>query len=75
MNEIVLTVIATLLIHSLIGTIICIATNENRVFAVYYSVGIIGWIVSGFFSLARLIKRRRSNHDKRSKKVEYGEKL
>lgn len=29
MNEIVLTIILTLLIHSLVGTIIYIATNEN----------------------------------------------
>ena len=66
MNEIVLIVILTLLIHSLIGTIIYIKTNENDNFATYYTIGIIGWIVSGFFYLARLIKRWHFNHDKRS---------
>ena len=55
MNEIVLTIILTLLIHSLIGTIIYIATNENDDFAAYYAIGIIGWIVSEFFYLVRLI--------------------
>ena len=42
MNEIVLTIILTLLVHSLIGTIIYIVTNENDDFAVYYAIGIIG---------------------------------
>ena len=66
MNDIILTVIITLLIHSLIGTIIYIVTNENDDFAAYYTIGIIGWIVSGFFYLVRLIKRLNFNHDKRS---------
>ena len=57
MNEIVLTMILTLLIHSLIGTIIYIVTNENDDFATYYAIGIIGWIVSGFFYLVRRIKK------------------
>ena len=58
--------IITLLIHSLIGTIIYIATNENDDFAAYYAIGIIGWIVSGFFYLVRRIKKWHFNHDKRS---------
>ena len=66
MNDIILTVIITLLIHSLIGTIIYIVTNENDDFAAYYTIGIIGWIVSGFCYLVRLIKRWNFNHDKRS---------
>ena len=66
MNDIILTVIITLLIHSLIGTIIYIVTNENDDFAVYYAIGIIGWIVSGFCYLVRIIKRWYFNHDKRS---------
>ena len=66
MNDIILTVIITLLVHSLIGTIIYISTNENDNFAAYYAVGIIGLIVSGFFYLVRLIKRWNFNHDKRS---------
>ena len=57
MNTILLTVIITLLAHSLIGTIVYIATNENDDFATYYAIGIIGWIVSGFFYLVRRIKK------------------
>ena len=64
--EILLTVIITLLIHSIIGTIIYIVTNENDDFAAYYAIGIIGWIVSAFFYLVRRIKRWHFNHDKRS---------
>ena len=45
--EILLTVVITLSIHSLLGTIIYIVTNENDDFAAYYAIGIIGWIVSG----------------------------
>ena len=66
MNEIVFTIILTLIVHSLIGTVIYIATNENDDFATCYTVGIIGWIVYGFFYLVRLIKRWRFNHNKRS---------
>ena len=44
--KILLIVIITLLVHSLIGTIIYIATNEDDDFAAYYAIGIIGWIVS-----------------------------
>ena len=66
MNEIVLTIVLTLLVHSLIGTIIYIVTNENDDFAVYYATGIIGWIVSGLFYLIRCINRWRFYHDKRS---------
>ena len=64
--EILLIVIITLLVHSLIGTIIYIVTNENDDFAAYYAIGIIGWIVSGFCYLVRLIKRWHFNHNRRS---------
>ena len=64
--EILLTVIITLLIHSLIGTIIYIVTNENDYFAVYYAIGVICWIVSGFCYLVRLIKRWHFKHNRRS---------
>ena len=66
MNEIVLIVILTLLIHSFIGTIIYIATNENDNFAACYAIGIIGWIVSGFCHLVRFVKKWWFNHNKRS---------
>ena len=36
MNTILLTVIITLLAHSLIGTIVYIVTNENDEFIAYY---------------------------------------
>lgn len=55
-----------MLVHSLIGTIIYIATNENDTFAAYYATGIIGCIVSGFCYIVRLIKRWWFNRDKRS---------
>lgn len=42
MNQILLTVIVTLLIHSLIGTIIYIATDENENFVIHYGVGMLG---------------------------------
>lgn len=64
--EVLLIVIVTLLIHSLIGTIIYIATNENDDFAAYYAIGIIGLIVSGFLYLVRHIKRWCFYHNKRS---------
>ena len=66
MNTILLTVIITLLAHSLIGTIVYIVTNENDEFIAYYGIGIIGWIVSGFCYIVRLIKRWLFNHNKRS---------
>ena len=66
MSTILLTIIITLLVHSLIGTIVYIATNENDEFIAYYGIGIIGWIVSGFCYIVRLIKRWWCNHDKRS---------
>ena len=65
-NEILLTVILTLLIHSLIGTVIYIATDENDTFIAYYGLGVIGLLLSGFFYIVRLIKRWWHNHDKRS---------
>lgn len=66
MNEILLTVILTLLIYSLIGTVIFIVTNENEDFATYYAIGIVGCIVSGFCYLVRVIKRWCFNCNKRS---------
>ena len=66
MNTILLTTIITLLVYWLIGTIVYIATNENDDFAAYYAIGIIGWIVSGFCYLVRLIKRWHFNYNKRS---------
>ena len=66
MNEIILIIILTLLVHSLIGTIIYIVTNENDDFAAYYAIGIIGCVVSGLFYLVRRIKKWHFNHDKRS---------
>jgi len=66
MNEILLTVIITLLAHSLIGTVVYIITNENDDFIAYYGVGIVGWVFSGFCYIVRLIKRWWFNHDKRS---------
>ena len=66
MNTILLTTIITLLVYWLIGTIVYIATDENDKFAAYYTIGIIGLIVSGFCYIVRLIKRWWFNHDKRS---------
>ena len=66
MNEIILTIVLTLLVYSLTGTIIYIATNENDDFAVYYAIGVVGLVVSGFFYLIRRINRWRFYHDKRS---------
>ena len=66
MNTILLTTIITLLVYWLIGTIVYIATDDNYKFAAYYTIGIIGLIVSGFCYIVRLIKRWWFNHDKRS---------
>ena len=66
MNEILLTVIITLLVHSLIGTVIYIATGESEKFIVYYGLGIVGYTVSAFCYLVRRINKWWINHDKRS---------
>ena len=66
MNEILLTVIITILVHSFIGTVVYIATNENEEFAVYYGLGIVGWLISGFCYIVRRIKKWLDYHDKRS---------
>lgn len=66
MNEIILTILLTLLIHSLIGTIIFIITKENEKFAAYYAVGCIGIIVSVFCRIVMLVKKLWKYHDKRS---------
>ena len=55
MNEILLTVIITLLVHSLIGTVIYMMTNENEEFIAYYGLGIVGCLFSGFCYIVRLI--------------------
>lgn len=57
MNQILLAVILTLLIHSLIGTVVYIATNENDDFIAYYGRGVIGLILEIFFVIiGRIIK-------------------
>lgn len=66
MNEILLTVIITVLVHSLIGTVIYIATNENEEFIVYYGLGIVGWLISGFCYIVRRIKKWWFYRNKRS---------
>lgn len=51
-----LTVIITLLVYSLIGTIVFILTDENEDFARWYAIGIIGLIIAGgCYLLNRLI--------------------
>lgn len=66
MNEILLTVIITLLVHSFIGTVVYMITNENDEFIAYYGLGIVGCLVFGFCYIVRHIKRWWFNHDKRS---------
>lgn len=56
---VLLTVIITLLVYSLIGTIVFIITNENDDFARYYATGIIGLIVMGFCWIVKKIKETR----------------
>lgn len=66
MNEIILTIILTLLIHSLIGTIIFIITKKDEEFAIFYAIGIIGWIIVGLYCIAKVFKRWLNYHNKRS---------
>ena len=57
MNQILLTIILTLLIHSFIGTVVYIATNENDDFSAYYGRGVIGLVLEFFFVIiGRIIK-------------------
>ncbi len=65
-NEILLTVIITLLVHSLIGTVVYMITNEDDEFIAYYGLGIVGCLLSGFFYIVSFVKRWWHNHDKRS---------
>lgn len=65
-NKILVIIFLTLMIHSFIGTIIFILTNENKNFAVYYGLGIVGILISGFFYIARFIKKWCKNYNKRS---------
>lgn len=58
--------ITVLLIHSLVGTILVIATKENEAVAIYYAVGVVGWIVSLFCLIVRKIKHWNQYHNKRS---------
>lgn len=53
---VLLTVIITLFIHSLIGTIVFIATGQNDDFARFYATGIVGLIAIGFCSIVRKIR-------------------
>ena len=59
-------VIITLLVHSFVGTIIYIVTNENDTLAAYYTTCIIGCIFSAICYLVKAIKRWWRYHDKRS---------
>lgn len=74
-NEVLLTVIVVLLIHSLIGTILVIATKEDESVAIYYAVGVIGLVVSLLCWIVRRIIHWSKYHDKRSifKNEETGE--
>lgn len=65
-TNILLIVIITLLVHSLIGTLIFIISNENEDFITYYGIGIIGILVSFICNLIRLIKRCSFHYNKRS---------
>lgn len=66
MSPILLTVIIILLIHSLIGTILYIATNENDEVITYYGIGVIGCVLASFFAIGRRISKWWKYHDKRS---------
>lgn len=65
-NEVLLIVIVVLLIHSLIGTILVISTKEDESVAIYYAIGVIGWIVSLFCLIVKRIIHWNKYHDKRS---------
>jgi hypothetical protein len=66
MHEILIIVTFAMLIHSVIGTVIFIATNENEDFAVYYAIGFVGWIVCLIGYVYRLLKRMLRHYTKRS---------
>lgn len=66
MNQILLTIILTLLIHSLIGTVVYMVTNENDDFIAYYGRGVIGLILEFFFVIIGKIIKWFKYRDKRS---------
>lgn len=66
MKTILLTVILTLLIHSLIGTVIYIITNENETFAGYYGLGIVGCVLAFICLIVSRINKWWKYRDKRS---------
>lgn len=66
MNEILLTVIITLLVHSFVGTVVFIITKENDEFITFYGLGIIGCLICLFCCLVKVIKRLLYRYNKRS---------
>lgn len=66
MNEILLIIIITILVHSLVGTVVYMITNKNDDFIVYYGLGIVGCLLYLFFCSARVIKRFLYKYNKRS---------
>lgn len=66
MNAILLTVFITLLVHSLIGVIIYIASGENESTTSIWAIGIIGWIALGFFTVVMKIQKLIKHYTKRA---------
>lgn len=58
--------IIVLTVHSLIGTVLVIATKENEEVAINYTVGFIGWTISLFSSIIGRIRLWNKHRDKRS---------
>lgn len=65
-NEIVLTVILTLFLHSFIGTVIYIASRENEDIAAIWAIGIIGWFILGFSQIVMTIQKLIKHYTKRA---------
>lgn len=66
MKMIILTVIITLVVHSVIGTALYILTNENEDFIIGYGIGIVGMSLCGLLTVKRKFDIWYKYKDKRS---------
>ena len=57
MTTIIITIIATLFVHSAIAVIIYYASNRNEEYLAYWAIGIIGAITNGISAIVYLIHK------------------
>ena len=58
--------IITLFLHSFIGTVIYITSRENEDITEIWAIGVIGWVILGFFQIVMAVQKLIKHHTKRA---------